>query len=98
MKPELPVPNDELADVPESATSEAASAARLEATRALQALRRELDRLPPEHRELFELVHCGGLSHSEAAEALGLTTNAVKLRMHRMTAALREALGVHLGV
>lgn len=96
MKPELPVPNDELADVARSTTSEAAVAARLEATRALQILRQELDRLPPEQRELFELVHSGGLSHGEAAEALGLTANAVKLRMHRMTVALREALAGYL--
>jgi DNA-directed RNA polymerase specialized sigma24 family protein len=52
--------------------------------------------LAPEQRALFELVHSGGLSHAEAAETLGLTANAVKLRMHRMTTTLRDALAGYL--
>jgi RNA polymerase sigma-70 factor (ECF subfamily) len=95
MKPELPLPNDELADVAGAAVEEAV--ARLEATRALQILGKKLDRLAPPQRELFELVHCGGLSHAEAAQALGLTATAVKVRMHRMTVMMREALGGYLG-
>jgi RNA polymerase sigma-70 factor (ECF subfamily) len=96
MKSELPLPNDELADVAEATISEAA-VARLEATRALQILGKKLDRLAPEQRELFELVHCGGLSYAEAAEALGLRASAVKVRMHRMMVPMREALAGYLG-
>jgi RNA polymerase sigma-70 factor (ECF subfamily) len=95
-KPEVPIAADELVYVARSASTEAAAEARLEATRALQTLQQELDRLAPEQRVLFELVHSGGLSHGEAAEALGLTTNAVKLRMHRLMGALRSALAGQL--
>lgn len=95
MKPELPLPNDELANVAEMGTSEA-PVARLEATRALQIIRKKLDRLPPQQRELFELVHGGGLSHAEAAEALGLKANAVKVRMYRMTVTMREAVAGYM--
>jgi RNA polymerase sigma-70 factor (ECF subfamily) len=101
MKPELPLPNDELANVAEAAISAAAipeaPLARLEATRALRLLGKKLDRLAPPQRELFELVHGGGLSYAEAAEALGLTANAVKVRMHRMMVPMREALAGYLG-
>jgi len=54
---------------------------------------RELARLPPTHREAFELVKEDGLSHAEAAEVLGTTVSAVKLRAHRTYQALRAALG-----
>jgi RNA polymerase sigma-70 factor (ECF subfamily) len=54
---------------------------------------RELARLPLAHREAFELVKQEGLSLAEAAEVLGTTVSAVKLRTHRTYQALREALG-----
>lgn len=72
----------------------------LEATDTLVAKRRlaariqeELARIPEQHRVAFELVKLDGLSMAEAAEALGTTVAAVKLRAFRTYEALREALG-----
>ena len=56
-------------------------------------IRRELDRLPEPQRLAFELVKQEGLTHAEAADVLGTTVVAVKLRAHRTYAALRAALG-----
>jgi RNA polymerase sigma-70 factor (ECF subfamily) len=56
-------------------------------------IERELARLPESHREAFELIKQEGLSLAEAAEVLGTTVAAVKLRAHRTYQALREALG-----
>ncbi len=56
-------------------------------------IERELARLPEAHREAFELIKRDGLSLAEAAQVLGTTVAAVKLRAHRTYQALREALG-----
>jgi RNA polymerase sigma-70 factor (ECF subfamily) len=48
--------------------------------------------LPPRQREAFELVRLSGLSQAEAAEVLGTTIAAVKLRMHRAGEGLRVIL------
>jgi RNA polymerase sigma-70 factor (ECF subfamily) len=53
---------------------------------------RVLETLPENQRVAFELVKQEGLSVAEAAEALGTTVAAVKLRAHRAYDALREAL------
>jgi RNA polymerase sigma-70 factor, ECF subfamily len=58
-----------------------------------QSVERELARLPDSHREAFQLVKEEGLSIAEAAEVLGTTVSAVKLRAHRTYVALRAALG-----
>lgn len=52
-----------------------------------------LERLPEAQRTAFLLVREEQLSIAEAAEALGATEAAVKLRAHRAYVALREALG-----
>jgi RNA polymerase sigma-70 factor (ECF subfamily) len=56
-------------------------------------IQRELDRMPEAQRVAFELVKQEGLSMAEAAEVLGTTVAAVKLRAHRSYEALRTALG-----
>jgi RNA polymerase sigma-70 factor (ECF subfamily) len=56
-------------------------------------LERELDRLPENQRVAFELVRQDGLSIAEAADVLGVTHAAVKLRAHRASEALRAVLG-----
>jgi len=53
----------------------------------------ELSKLPPAQRVAFELVKNEGLSMAEAAQVLGTTVAAVKLRAHRAYEALRIALG-----
>lgn len=53
----------------------------------------ELSRLPENQRVAFELLRLDGLSHDEAAEVLGTTVSAVKLRAFRAYSALRAALG-----
>jgi RNA polymerase sigma-70 factor (ECF subfamily) len=52
-----------------------------------------LSKLPLSQRAAFELIKQEGLSVAEAAQVLGTTVAAVKLRAHRAYAALRGALG-----
>jgi RNA polymerase sigma-70 factor, ECF subfamily len=54
---------------------------------------KELERIPEGQRAAFELVKQDGLSLADAAEVLGTTVAAVKLRVHRTYEALRAALG-----
>ena len=54
----------------------------------------ELRRLPENQRVAFELIKQDGLSVAEAAEVLGTTVAAVKLRAHRAYEALRAVLAM----
>jgi RNA polymerase sigma-70 factor (ECF subfamily) len=56
-----------------------------------------LAKLPQSQRAAFELIKNEGLSVAEAAQVLGTTVAAVKLRAHRAYLALREALGDVVG-
>jgi RNA polymerase sigma-70 factor (ECF subfamily) len=58
---------------------------------------RDFALLPAGWREAFELVKFEGLSVAETAETLGITRAMVKIRTHRATAALREAVARRLG-
>jgi RNA polymerase sigma-70 factor, ECF subfamily len=53
----------------------------------------ELERLPEAQRAAYDLVRNEGLSVADAAQVLGTTTTAVKLRVHRVYNALRGILG-----
>jgi RNA polymerase sigma-70 factor (ECF subfamily) len=53
----------------------------------------ELERLPEAHRIAFDLIQGDGLTVAEAAQVLGITETAVKLRTHRAYEALRARLG-----
>jgi RNA polymerase sigma-70 factor (ECF subfamily) len=66
---------------------------RLHSLRLAQDVERELARLPEAQRVAFELVKREGLSMKEAAQVLGTTVTAIKLRAHRAYVALRAALG-----
>jgi RNA polymerase sigma-70 factor (ECF subfamily) len=59
-----------------------------------QDIRRALDRLSGEDRELILLVAWDGLEPSEAATVLGLTPGAARTRLHRARARLAKTLGV----
>jgi RNA polymerase sigma-70 factor (ECF subfamily) len=75
-------------DAPGTRTEDAAIARRL-----ARRLDEELARVSDLDRTAFELVRYDGLSMAEAAEVLGTTENAVKLRSHRACEAIRASLG-----
>jgi RNA polymerase sigma-70 factor (ECF subfamily) len=52
-----------------------------------------VDRLAPAHREVILLGELRDLSDREIAEALGITLEAAKMRLHRARAELRKLLG-----
>lgn len=55
-------------------------------------VRESIDRLPEIHRTVLLLRDIEGLDTGEAAEALGISENAVKVRLHRARLALRTQL------
>jgi RNA polymerase sigma-70 factor (ECF subfamily) len=55
-------------------------------------LERALARLPPDLRALVVLHHYLGMPLPEASAALGIRLGTAKSRLHRATAALRQAL------
>ena len=57
-----------------------------------QALNSALSQLPDEYREVILLRDVEALSAPEAADSLGISVAALKSRLHRARAALREAL------
>ena len=56
-------------------------------------IRAELVHLPEGQRTAFELVKHDGLTIAEAAESMGTTVGAVRLRIHKTYVALRVSLG-----
>jgi RNA polymerase sigma-70 factor (ECF subfamily) len=64
----------------------------IEAKQAAEDVERVLASVPEAQRTAFELLKRDGLSLNEAAQVLGTTANAVKLRAHRTYDALRSAL------
>jgi RNA polymerase sigma factor (sigma-70 family) len=52
-----------------------------------------MEKLKPADREVLQLVIWDGLSHGEAAQVLGITSNAVALRLHKARSRLRRILG-----
>lgn len=55
-------------------------------------VREAIDRLPEIHRTVLVLRDIEGLDTGETAEALGISGNAVKVRLHRARLALRTQL------
>jgi RNA polymerase sigma-70 factor (ECF subfamily) len=55
-------------------------------------LERALAAIPEQHREVLVLRDVEGLSAAEAAEVLGIGVDALKSRLHRARAALRDAI------
>ena len=49
-------------------------------------------RLPEDYREVILLRDIEGLSANDAADALGVSVDALKSRLHRARSALRDAL------
>jgi RNA polymerase sigma-70 factor (ECF subfamily) len=65
----------------------------VEAREVARRLAQALARLPQSQRTAFELLKQDGLTLAEAAEVLGVTVTAVKLRAHRAYESIRAALG-----
>lgn len=59
-------------------------------------VRASIDRLPVTYRTVLLLRDIEELDTGEVAEALGISANAVKIRLHRARQALRELLDPHL--
>jgi RNA polymerase sigma-70 factor (ECF subfamily) len=55
-----------------------------------------IHRLPVNYRSVLLLRDIEGLSGAEAGEVLGISPNAVKVRLHRARLALREVLDPHM--
>jgi RNA polymerase sigma-70 factor (ECF subfamily) len=75
--------------VPSRATPPDDAAASREAIARVQGA---VGRLPASHREVFRLRHVEGLSLAQAANRLGITEAAAKLRLHRARAVLRRVV------
>lgn len=68
----------------------------LERTQVRERVRASIDRLPVTYRTVLLLRDIEELDTAEVAEALGISANAVKIRLHRARQALRELLDPHL--
>jgi RNA polymerase sigma-70 factor (ECF subfamily) len=64
----------------------------LERSQVRGAVRAAIDRLPASYRTVLLLRDIEELDTAEVAELLGVTANAVKIRLHRARQALRELL------
>lgn len=60
--------------------------------RRARAVREAIDQLPESYRAVVLMRDIEGLSTEEAAAALGVTVNAVKIRLHRARLALRTRI------
>lgn len=85
------VPWEDAVDLPGSAPDGNAEMARDR----LALLNHSLAELSPADRALFELRYRQGLAAEDVAEALGITTNALKVRLHRLRRRLALRLGLH---
>lgn len=63
-----------------------------------QVMEQAIHELPATLRTTFVLRDIQGLSTEETAETLGITSGAVKVRLHRARLALRERLAGYLAV
>jgi RNA polymerase sigma-70 factor (ECF subfamily) len=61
-----------------------------------QLIDQAIDQLPPTYRTVFVLADVEGLPNADVAERLGMSLPAVKSRLHRARAMLRDALAPHL--
>lgn len=59
-------------------------------------VRANIDRLPEGYRNVLMLRDIEEFNTEETAEAMGISTNAVKTRLHRARLALRELLEPHM--
>src|SRR5262245_64207919 len=84
---ETPADDDRMAHEPTGTTETAEEV--LHARRLAQSLQQRMDALPELQRTAYRLLQQEGLSLKKAAEVLGTSVTAVKLRAHRAYTALR---------
>jgi RNA polymerase sigma-70 factor (ECF subfamily) len=65
---------------------------RIDAEQTCRSLLEHMAALPPSQRAVLELVAIDGLTIAEAATALGITTVAARVRLHRARNAMRREL------
>jgi RNA polymerase sigma-70 factor (ECF subfamily) len=70
----------------------------LAAKQVARALEQAIDELEPMYREVLVLRDAEGLTAPEVAEVLGVTTQAVKSRLHRARLSVRERIAPLLGI
>jgi RNA polymerase sigma-70 factor (ECF subfamily) len=83
-------PLDEVAPDEPALTSRPES---IESAYAIWEVRRAVDELPADEREIVRLQHFGGLTHAEIAQELGLAVGTVKSRSFRAHKRLAVLLG-----
>lgn len=76
----------------ESKTWKPKSTSGIESSEMARILRQQLDRLPPEYREILTLRDVLGLSTEETAQLLDSSVPLVKTRLHRARQALKALL------
>ena len=76
--------------------SENAEAA-LERKETAEIIRRNIDKLPDSYRTVLVMRDLEEMSNAEIADALGISTNLVKVRLHRARQALRTLLEREFG-
>jgi RNA polymerase sigma-70 factor (ECF subfamily) len=84
---------DDESDADVAIATDAAADDLVQAQQTARLIQKELARIPEAQRVAFELIKQDGLSLAEAAQVLGTTVSAVKLRAHRAYEALRVVLG-----
>lgn len=84
-----PVSDERMAEQPDAGPS---PEARAEGSELARVVDRALAGLPDDYREVILLRDVEGLSAPEAAEAIGVSVDALKSRLHRAREALRSAL------
>jgi RNA polymerase sigma factor (sigma-70 family) len=72
-------------------------AARVDAERAMRAVRRAVDRLPRREQEVLGLCVWAGLDQRQAAQLLGIAPRTVGSRLSRARTRLRRALDLEGG-
>jgi RNA polymerase sigma-70 factor (ECF subfamily) len=92
-KREVLVANEEDATGTPTVATDAAADDLVQAQQLATRIQQVLAGLPETQRVAFELVKQEGLSIAEAAQVLGTTVSAVKLRAHRAYESLRRVLG-----
>jgi RNA polymerase sigma-70 factor (ECF subfamily) len=91
-KRQVPIASDEEVEMSPPSSCDGRADEVLQARQTAKQIERVLDSLPEAQRVAFELTKLDGLSIAEAAETLGTTPTAVKLRVHRASEALKAAL------